>query len=101
MAEYLVSVLIGRGQGAGRRGQGADDGFAGARASARGHAAGRTTTCALPPVACALILSYPSLQLPALDLLFQFQDPVHQPLGRRGAARNPDVDRDDLVDALD
>ena len=38
--------------------------------------------------------------LPALDLLFQLEDRVHQAVRRRRAARHPDVDRDDLVDAL-
>src|SRR5512140_2580787 len=41
-----------------------------------------------------------ALDLPALDLLFQLQDSVDQPFGSRRTAGHPDVDRDDLVDAL-
>src|ERR1051325_7169961 len=47
------------------------------------------------------VLISAALDLPALDLLGELEDAVHQPLRRRRAARHPDIDGDDLVDALD
>src|SRR5438477_13040024 len=41
-----------------------------------------------------------ALDLSPLDFVRELQNPVHQSIGRRRAAGNPDVDGDDLVDAL-